>query len=343
MLDAREAATAIAGRVESRAPSAPTRDHATYMGGSDIAAILGLDPFRTALGVWCEKTGHLANETNEAMEAGNDHESGVIAGYARRVVERAKIVERVIYPGPGTLISPKDPRRGATPDAIALHVAYGEIDVQAKYPGTGSGLGWGDPADGPEGIPEAVLVQVTWETLHLREVRGARAEVAHVAADLGTDRRLYQIPIDDTLIADLLDAFADFWRKHIDGGEMPLVVGQDRETLARLYPRASDLLIEDTPVEIVALAEQYDKARAAAKLVELEQERVAALIQAALGEHQGFKGPWGKCAWLNATRGKTDWQAIANELGASAELIAKHTQVTSGRRLDVRLKKSGKE
>lgn len=328
---------------ESRAPSAPTVPHASYCGGSDVSAILGLDPHKTALSVFCEKRELLANETSDEMLAGNDHESGVIAGYTRRVVERLKIVERVIYPGPGTLLSPKDPRRGASPDALAIHLMRGTIVAEAKFVGHGMASRWGDPADGPEGIPENVLVQVTWTSHHLREARGVRAEVAHVAADLGTDRRFYEVPIDDTLIADLLDAFADFWRRHIEGGETPLVVGQDRETLARLYPRASDLLLEDTPQEIVALAAQYDKARAAAKLVELEQERVAALIQAALGERQGFKGPWGKCAWLNATRGKTDWQAIANELGASAELIAKHTQVTSGRRLDVRLKKSGKE
>lgn len=333
----------IAPAVESRAPSAPTVPHWSYCGSSDISAILGLDPFKSALSTYCEKRQLLPDEQSEEMLAGNDHEAGVIAGYRRTVVERAQIVERVTYPGPGTLISPKDPRRGASPDALAMHVARGQIAVEAKFVGHGMAQRWGASADGAEGIPEHVNVQVHWATHHLREVYGVRAEVAHVAADLGTDRRFYEIPIDDTLIADLLDAFADFWRRHIEGGEMPLVVGQDRETLARLYPRASDLLLEDTPVEIVALAEQYDKARAAAKLVELEQERVAALIQAALGEHQGFKGPWGKCAWLNATRGKTDWQAIANELGASAELIAKHTQVTSGRRLDVRLKKSGKE
>lgn len=327
----------------SAAPSAPTRDHASYFGGSDIAGILGLDPFKSPLTIWAEKTGRLVTEASSEMEAGNDHEAGVVAGYTRRLVVRAQIVERVEYPGPGTLISEIDPRRGATPDAIAHHRVRGPIAVQAKYVGIGMAHAWGDESDGPEGVPESVMVQVHWETLLLRERFGVRAEVGHVAADIGTDRRVYEIPIDGALLSDLLDAFSDWWRRHVEQDEMPIVTERDRATLLRLFPRARMPLSEEPAPDVEALARQYDTARAAAKLVELEKERVAALLTARIGAAEGFKGLWGSAAWRQQTRTKTDWQAIAAELGATADLIAKHTSTTASRVLDVRLRKHSKE
>jgi predicted phage-related endonuclease len=320
----------------SAAPSAPTRDHATYLGGADIAAILGIDPFKSPLAVWGEKTGRFTEEVSPEMEAGNDHEEAIVRGYTRRVVIRQQLVELVQYPGPGTLISPKDPTRGATPDAIAVHRARGRIVVQAKYVGLGMAPQWGPEEDGPDAVPEHVQVQVQWETLHAHEVLGiALPEVAHVAADLGTDRRVYEVPIDRSLIADLLDVHRDWWLRHVVHGDMPMPSAGDRASLLRMYPHAR-LPLEPMTPEVAALAEQYEKVRAAAKLVEFEKERVAALLTAAIGEREGFAGLWGKAVWRTQPRTRVDWQAVAVEAGASPELIEKHTTTTPSRVLDVR-------
>lgn len=328
--------------IESAAPSAPTRDHATYCGGSDIAAILGIDPHKSPLDVWAEKTRRLVTEASAEMEAGNDHESAIITGYRRRLM-RLELVDDVVYPGPGTLLSPKDRRRGATPDAIALHRGYGKIGAQAKFVGYGMAPEWGDEEDGPDGVPPNVIVQVTWEALHIREVLGVRAEVAHVAADIGTDRRVYEVPIDDSMISDLLDAFADWWRRHVVHDEMPIVSNRDRDTIGRLFPRAYRPLCEEAAPDVEALARQYDTARSAAKLVTAEQDRVASLLTARIGGLEGFKGGWGTAVWRNQERTRTDWQAVASALGAPPDLIAAHTTTTASRRLDVRLKKHAKK
>ena len=65
------------------------------IGGSDVGAILGLNKYRSAFGVWAEKTGRLPESPdNEAMRQGRDLEGYV----AQRFVERSgKKVERCNY------------------------------------------------------------------------------------------------------------------------------------------------------------------------------------------------------------------------------------------------------
>ena len=48
------------------------------IGGSDAGSILGLNPYKSAYTLWCEKTGRIHNDTdNEAMRLGRDLEDYV--------------------------------------------------------------------------------------------------------------------------------------------------------------------------------------------------------------------------------------------------------------------------
>jgi RNase P/RNase MRP subunit POP5 len=332
------------------AQSAPTIARVGYCGASDIAAIIGVDPFRTPLDVWASATGRAAPLPSMAMEAGNDHEAAVIAGYRRRVT-RHGLVEHVEHPGPGTLLSPRDSRRGATPDAIARHARYGPIVVEAKYVGSGGAHAWGPEDAGADGLPEHVLCQVHWQTLTVREVYGWAAPVAHVAADIGTDRRVYEVEIDEALLEALLEAFGPWWAAHVDVDEAPMPTERDLDTLARVYARPDRGLL-DAPPEVALLASDYDVAREGVKLAEERRDLVAAQLCAMLGNVEGYRGAWGKASWSSRTRSRTDWKLVADELSASLEarfgdigaaivrdLIAKYTTTTSSRVLDVRFKK----
>lgn len=324
---------------ESRAPSAPTRSRRGYCGASDIAAILGLSPFHTSLDVWAAVTGRVERKpSTPELDAGNDHEAAVIAGYARRVT-RQQLVERVVYPGPGTIVSPRDARRGATPDAVAHHARWGPIVVEAKYVGAGAARAWGAEELGADGVPEHVLCQVHWQTVTAREAFGWAAPVAHVAADLGTDRRVYEIEIDDEMIEALLAAFAAWWREHVDLDEPPAPSERDLETLALLYPEPLRGLSMYVPHEIEMLAAEYHVAREAVQLAARARDEVAARLCATLGTAEGYRWRSGKVTWSKRERVSVDWQAVARELGAQRELIEKHTTIDASRVLNVRMKK----
>ncbi len=311
------------------APSAPTIPHASYLGASDIGAILGLDPMRTALDVWAEKTGRVVTETSDEIEAGNDHEAGVVAG-ARRRLRRAGIADRVDYPGPGTIVvfdvePPMTPipgfgsvidgdafeawkastfQRGATLDAVPHHRDHGPCVLEAKLVGAGMAGAWGPEPAGAEGIPARTFVQVHWQTHHARERFGWAAPVAFVAADIaGTDRRLYEIPIDDAVIGELLSAARAWWRRHVIEGEMPEPTERDVDTLGRIFPEAKRPLSPFVPLEIRERAEEYAAAREVTMHMRRELARYEARLLAALGEAEGYRWHGGKVTWRNASDG----------------------------------------
>lgn len=57
----------------------PAKEREDFIGGSDAGAIFGLNPWKSAYTLWCEKTGQISGEAqdNDAMRAGRDLENYV--------------------------------------------------------------------------------------------------------------------------------------------------------------------------------------------------------------------------------------------------------------------------
>lgn len=90
-------------------------DHAVRargIGGSEIAAILGLDPRRDAYSVWAEKLGLVRRKPpNERMEAGKFLEQGIAHWYAARTHRQVSWCDE-------TTCHPDREWQVATPDAL---------------------------------------------------------------------------------------------------------------------------------------------------------------------------------------------------------------------------------
>ena len=104
--------------------SLSTIDRTSYLGGSEIAAVVGLSPYRTSLDVWARKVLNHEQDAGPAAEAGLVMEAGILELYARR----AKATDLRIL---GTCIDPNETWIGATPD----RVRDCGINVQAKLVG----------------------------------------------------------------------------------------------------------------------------------------------------------------------------------------------------------------
>lgn len=303
-------------RARNAAPSSPTIDHASYLGASDIGAILGLDPMRTPLDVWSEKTGRIPRAESDALEAGNDHEEGVVRGFTRWAL-RNGLVERVEYPGPGTIlgwearvgvdgVTFNTAWRGATLDALAIIDDRRRAAVEAKLVGGGMASSWGPEPAGADGIPPRTLAQVHWQTLHARE-RWPDLEwsTAFVAADIaGTDRRRYVVPIDDELLASLLEAGREWWRAHVIADVMPEPEASDLETLAAMFPSVERPGLDPVPPDgLRELAEDLFVAREIAARHRLERDKIAAKLEAMIGDREGFRWRNGRVMWREDSRG----------------------------------------
>ena len=68
------------------------------IGGSDAAAIIGLDHYRSPYAVWAEKTGRLAEtEDNEAMRIGRDLEDYVAKRFSEKTGKKVRRDNSIIY------------------------------------------------------------------------------------------------------------------------------------------------------------------------------------------------------------------------------------------------------
>jgi len=280
-------------------PTGPTRDHALYLGGSDIAAIVGASPYKTALDLWAERTGRVPPFAGNAKTELGDHlERPLVELYARRCG-----VRELVYPG--TLTHPTLEHIGATPDAVADSVRT----VQVKVVGVPQARRWGEPEDGANGIPLEVLCQVSFEAALARVCGVAPGDRADVVAQIGTDLRVYPIAIDPGFGDDLIAIADAWWREHVIGGAMPHVEDGSTsiETLRVLDPR-----IQVAPDDVIALAKEYVAHRADESEAKRHKKAIAAQLCEYIGDRLGFVSPTQdvKVTWDERASG-TDWKRLA--------------------------------
>lgn len=175
-----------------------------YIGASDSAAILGVDPFRSALDVYLDKRGESAEvEQTEAMEAGNVLERTVLGWYAQRSGRTAH--------ASGMLhVSTEHAHLSCTPDGIVWLDAERTAPAQVKC--TGRSKAWDD------GLPDHVYIQIQHEML----VLGVEQAVAIALVSTWGGFRLkdYDVERDEGKQREIIEATADMMAR-IRTGEPP--------------------------------------------------------------------------------------------------------------------------
>lgn len=169
------------------------------IGSSDAAAILGIDPWNSALSLWLEKTGRVeVDKPNEAMLWGMALEGPIADEFARREGLR-------ILPTPGVLAHKDTDWLRANPDRMLAgpddERAYSFVEVKNVS-------AWKhDEWDAEAGVmPPNYLIQV----LHQLAVTGY--DEASVACLIG-GQRLEHLTVqrDQALIDQILEKEAEFW------------------------------------------------------------------------------------------------------------------------------------
>jgi putative phage-type endonuclease len=293
-----------------------------HVGASEVSALLGMHPRKSALDVWTrliEGTEPIATEEEKQwMHDGQELEPAVMGMYARR-----KKIWKLDIEQPGTQTSTKWPHLCATPDGVIPKLNRLLEVKTAIWPGDE----WGE--EGSSDIPEhyKVQVQCTLAILGL--------DVADVAALLAGKLRLYTVRADPVHQKVLHEVVTDFWTKHIHTAKEPPPDGHVRysEHLKKKFPQAlSDSVFVATSEQDEAM-KKYDEARAAIRhwgaIKDLAWQQLADAIGAAVG----IAGDWGRASWGNV-RGEmvVDWEAVAKDLNASEALIQRHTLEKAGHR-----------
>jgi putative phage-type endonuclease len=287
---------------------------------SEVAAIAGLHPYASAWDVWVGKTAGV-DVASEATELGELLEEPIAQLYARRHPD----VE--LRPS-DTLVHPEHPWALATPDRDVLQGGRRVRLLEIKHAGLTTMRAWGAEEDA---IPEQHIAQVHWQMF----VTGV--DVVDVAALVAGSARFYRVARNEAVIAFLFEKAAAFMEL-LRAGTPPPLDGSDAAGawLRGQFPEAKAPLREASDAE-AALLRAYAAARAAVTAAERAKKRLAQQLVAAIGDAEGIAAPGARATYRAPEGATVKWEAVASEIDAPAEVIARHS-TPMGRRLDVRLK-----
>ena len=194
----------------------------SYVGGSDVAAIMGEDQYRGPVDVWVEKIHGVKDESNEAMELGNVFER------ACREVGASRL---------GVELTSANPFRTLEGTKLGVNLdAWFERDglivpVECKTAGLLSEFSnivneFGE--DGSDEVPTKYALQVHAQML------AVGAKESYISSFVsGRGHAMYHIPFNKDIGTLILDTVSDFW-KCVESGEKPDDVPPSSNTMSRI-------------------------------------------------------------------------------------------------------------
>jgi len=302
------------------------------IGGSDIAAMLGLSPWKTAVDVWLDKTGRTPDaEETEPMYWGSRLEDVVSSEFAKRSGMKVQRVNSIIrHPEHSCAMASID--RAIVVDGTRARVHNGMLVgasalLECKTASAHALSDWqGD--DGSDAMPVHYAAQCMWYLA----VTGL--DVCHVAALIGGNRFIVrQVHRDEPTIEAMLGRADAWWKRHMIEGVRPEPEsGKDAATL--FQSDNGQMIAIDDDTEMLVLVNELRLLREHEKATAQLIEAVESQIKVRIGESSGLSiGGKPAITWkASANSAKTDWKAVAKSLCASPEVIARHTQTVIGSR-----------
>jgi len=290
------------------------------IGSSDAAAAVGLNPYKSQLELWMEKTGRDAglpkpdpNDDTSPMYWGTLLEVFVAAHYTKKSGNRIRKVNAVLqHPEHAWMLANLDREVTGTTDVQIL---------ECKTAGMNGARLW------REGVPEYVQLQV----LHQLSVTGKQtADVAVLIC--GNEFRIYRIERDEAMIARLIELEAKFWQ-HVESDTPPAADGSDSAATALqvLYPQDDG--------EILDLSDDVGMGAAFADLISVrtliaEQVKLEATLKQSIQQRMGnsskavFEG--GDVSWKRSKDGTA--LDVAKLLIDQPDLLQRYPLVKTGSR-----------
>lgn len=258
------------------------------LGASEVAAVCGLDPFKSALDVWASKMGIDQSSENDATELGQAFEAPILSIYARRTGYDLR--------QPGTLYRADFPWMSCTPDGIASKGAAERL-VQVKLVGEDMTEKWRDGSLFV--VPDYVQLQVQWE------MSVAGHAVNDVAVVLGgTAFQILPVERNERVIGYLVEICGRFWRDFVQTRRPPPVTNKDAETLAAVFPQALTDARDAVPEMESAILRRLELS-ATIKTAEQERDLIDNTLRLAIGDAKGMRYPGGFVRWAHEGKSAT--------------------------------------
>jgi putative phage-type endonuclease len=286
------------------------------IGGSDAAAVVGMNPWKSKVAVFLEKTGQIEpEEAGEAAYWGTTLEDVVAKEFTLRTGIKAQRSNKLYQ-------HPEHPFMIGNIDRLVTdnHKRRGILEVK-----TTSAYKAADWEDGR--IPDHYAIQLQ----HYMAVLGV--DYGHFAVLIGGNRFEHRyVERDERVIKYLIEMESHFWREHVLKNNPPLIDGSaaSTELLSYLYPMSR-------PDSIVQLTSDYEdrvkdlrEAQQAVKEAEERLEAAKNFIKAAAGDAETILLNGDKVAtWKSSERTDLDTKRLKAE---RPEIYAEYAKTSTVRR-----------
>ena len=279
------------------------------IGGSEIAALFGVDEYKSAFGVWANKKSVENAQRNGGGGGGDDNDDGrMLMGrvFEAPVLELySRMTHRAITRPQTSYQHPERPYMVYSPDALVVDEKRG---IEAKVAFLEQRRKWGWLSDE---IPLRVQFQCFWYMAALDY------PLWDVVAFLGDGLpRIYTLTrLDAALERAMLKRAEEWWRRYIEGDEQPPIDDSDEANrwLQRTYPAHRVDSIREATEDETQLLRRYISTRVDGQKLEAERKAQEVAIKAAIADGEGLR-------WDDSN--VFTWRKAADSVGTDYEAMA---------------------
>jgi putative phage-type endonuclease len=285
----------------------------TGLGGSDIAALLGMDKYSSPWKLYLEKRGEIPHDLprepflERAAYWGHKHETDIADAFSEIHGLRTRRI--------GTIRNMHRPWMIANLDRQVIGCPDGPCPLECKNRSLRKAGEWGESGD-PDGVPDREALQSLWYLA----VTGYRH--VHVAVLInGNDDRYYRLERDEKLLGDLVAMAGGFWQR-VQKGDPPPIDGSEAvtELLRDLWDGAEGAVRIVSPAEAGPLFAARRQLKEQIDELETEVAEVENRLREALGDSEIALAPdggqlytWKRNGQFSAKRFKQAYPELAEK------------------------------
>lgn len=268
------------------------------IGGSDVAAIMGISAYSTPYQVWLDKVQGIHDDISDkpAVVWGNILEHIIGEYYAQEHPDRTvRRVNGMMY-------------------SIARPWAQASLDYEVRDPELGWGIlecktaGWRREEDWSDGVPTYYLTQVS----HYLSVTGRPfADVAVLIA--GQDYREFRVMRDEEDIETVNRAVDEFWHGNVESGVAPDVDAPDNRYVFEAHPEPGAEYVEVSDAKTADLLSRWLSAKGDLDYAKDRVDELSAKLKGVIGDNKGLESRVGKLTWVRSERSTFDTKRFRAE------------------------------
>lgn len=250
------------------------------IGGTDIAAILGLSPYKTPLEVWAQLVGDQCISDRDMLHLrfGQHAESFIASEYERAIRLKTHTYPQAIHHPEHCFMFGHVDRLVSEPHETAISID-GQINtnriLECKTASAFNRSEWGEA--GTDQVPATYLMQCAW---YLAVTHCQFADVAVLVGN--SDFRIYHVERDLELEDLLISHATRFWNEHVLARNPPKPQTPSDATI--LFPKHVDDAQAEASPEVLKTYEKYRELLNQSQTINNECERLKTEILSYMGQ-----------------------------------------------------------